>query len=237
MNKYKIAKNVDVNNSGSAMGVQVLSKKLVEAGKMVPFVRGPIVAVATIKKYTIGDIKEISTLEELDTFSCVECEWDRNCVYVEHPIIHRRLIASRMYKDYLLKELMSEIFDYITDNIAVKRIVLGLESKGKIEAEATVPISDIVVDAKLKGSLNSNYLCSMEDVDCTNGSSEKEYPWMKYYPDIVSAVQKNTGKLEIKQCVKMDLDVGLGIQDVVKGAFKADKEYNFYVYYEKAESE
>lgn len=234
MNKYRISKDVDIDKSESVMGIQTLPTNFVKVGlPAIPFVGVPLTGVMVLKELADSDVREIKTIEELDTFSCTSDEWSSRCIYVEHPIISKRLIESRMYKDYILKELMSDIFNYITDRIAVKKITIGLMSIGKFDAGATIPIKDVVVEATTAGCLDSNYQCTMEDVDCTNDDN-KEYPWIKYHPDIVAAVQKNAGKLEITQSVKMELDVNLGLKDVVKGAFKNEKEYKFYVYYEKA---
>lgn len=239
MNKYKISKDIDVANSTSVMGKgkDLLNPKVMAAMAIAgaaPAMVGaaPVIGGAIAAKMIDNGVTVIKTLEELNEYSCVDETWDKNCIYVEHPRIPKRLIEARLYKDYILKEMMSEIFDFITDRVAVKKIVLGLENKGKMSAKASVPINNIVADASLSGSLNSSYISTAENVPCTHNNN-REYPWLKYYPDIVAAVKKNAGKLEIKQTVKMDLEVGLGVQGMVKGAFNMDQEYSFYVYYEK----
>lgn len=234
MNKYRISKSVDAECSTSIMTANVNQNNIMKFGMLVfPVVGVPVAGALLLNELANKDVTEISTLDELNEYSCVGDAWNKNCIYVEHPAIPKRLIEARLYRDYILKEIMAEIFDYITDNMAVKKVVLGLESKGKFKAGANVPINELVVDATIAGSLNSNYIYTAEAIDCTNDTN-KEYPWLKYYPDVVSAVQKKAGKLEIKQCVKLDLDVNLGIQGVMQGAFKSEKEYNFYVYYERA---
>lgn len=235
MNKYKIAKNIDVEKSKSIMGLSETQSKTLKTAALATMwvTMWPVMGAITIKNKIPKDVKEITSLDELDTFSCVDSKWNRDCIYIEHPRIPKRLIEAKFYKDYILKELLTEIFDYITDNISVKKIVLGLETKRKLEFGASIPINSLVSDAALSGSLNSNYLCTMEDIECTY-ECNREYPWLVYYPDIVSAVKKGAGKLEIKQSIKMDLNVNMGIPSVGNLAFKPEKEYNFYVYYIKA---
>lgn len=235
MNKYRISKEVDIEESSCKVGekpnsVNALAKSLFA----VPLIAAPVVSAIALTQMMDKDIKEIKTVEELSEYSCVEDSWKKDCIYVEHPRIPKLLIEASVYKDFILKNMMAEIFDYITDRIAVKKIVLGLENKGKMKVGASVPINSLVADAKITGSLNSSYVSTMENVSCTNDDN-KEYPWLKYYPDIVAAVKKNAGKMEIKQSIKMNLEVGLGLSGAIKGAFSAEQEYSFYVYYEKAE--
>lgn len=235
MNKYKLSKKIDVNKSTSVMGLnESQSKKLKTAAKATMWITmWPVVGAIAIKNKLPKEVKEITTLEELDTFTCVDTKWNTDCIYVEHPRIPKRLIEDRFYKDYILKELMSEIFDFITDHIPIKKIVLGLETKKKLDFKNSIPINSLVSNATLGGSLNSHYICTMEDVECSN-EIDKEYPWLVYYPDIVSAVKKGVGKLEIKQSIKMNLNVNAGIKSVGNLAFNQEKDYSFYVYYEKA---
>lgn len=135
MTKYRIAKDVELEKSHSLMASNAINTNLTKAGLLtIPFVGAPIAGAMILSELASKDIKTITSLEELDTFSCSESEWNKECIYIEHPIIPKRLIEARVYKDYILKELMAEIFDYITDNIAVKKIVLGLESKSVFEA-------------------------------------------------------------------------------------------------------
>lgn len=224
MNKYRISKNVDTTKSTSPV-FEIMKRVGIN---YIPIV-GPAITIANMN----SDVIEISTLDELNTYSCVGSKWDNNCIYVEHPIFAKRLIDAQIYKDYILKELLSEIFDYITDNIAIKEIVLGVEKKSNFKAKASVPINELVADAQMAGALDQKYIIKMEDID-SKTDSQNEYPWLAYYPDIVSAVKKSAGKLEIVQNIKLDLDVSLGLQNLVGGNFKSEKIYNFYVYYKKA---
>lgn len=234
MKKYIIANDVDVKNSNSVMELIPNAEGVNVFGALaIPIFGGAIAGAMILKEMLDNDCEEISTLSELDKYSCVGTEWKKNCVYVEHPKVSKRLIEASLYKDYILKELMSEIFSYITDSISVKRIVLGLETKNMLKGTASVPIDQLVAEASVKGSLNSNYICKLENIECSNIEG-REYYWIKYYPDIVAAVQKKAGKLEIEQSIKMDLEVGGGVKDIMKGAFKSEKEYNFYIYYERA---
>lgn len=234
MNKYRISRDIDTEKSHSVMGAGIRPDgDILMKAFCIPLVAPPIAGLMAAAKYADKDVHEITTLAELNEYSCADESWNKGCIYVEHPQFPKRLIEARLYKERILREIAAEIYDYITDRVSVKTIVIGVENKNSIGLGASIPIKKLVADATIKGNLDGKYCIKVDDVKCTN-NTEREYAWIKYYPDIVAAANKNSGRLEVNQVIKMNLDVGLGIGEAMKGALNVEHEYSFYVYYERA---
>lgn len=236
MNKYRISKDLNIANCHSVMEKNINPfEDILKKAIYIPVVTAPPVAgLMAVPQSIEKEVHEITTIEELDEYTCMDESWNKDCIYVEHPQYPKKLIEAKLYKEKILREIAAEIYNYITDRISVKTIVVGVENKNSFGIGGdNIPIADIVADASIKGSLSANYCYKVEDVACSN-NTDREYVWIKYYPDIVAAANKNSGRLEVKQTIKMNLDVGLGISEALKGALNMEHEYSFYVYYEKA---
>ena len=60
---------------------------------------------------------------------------------------------------------------------------------------------------------------------------------MGLFPDIVSAVEHQAGKMEIRKKISMNLDVNAGLGKAIGGSIGAKKDYEFYVTYVKAKQD
>lgn len=236
MRKYEICENVKIEEQKRELPKSVFMNALKVSAMTSPFASVSSAVVTAMPKVMSQDIVRIESDEELSEYvNCLADDWKKNCIYIEHPILKKHLIEARQYKDYIIREMMADIADYITDHIAVKKIVVGLMSKSTLEAKAEIPINTVVSDANISGSLSKDYHFVMSDVP-QSIEEEKYHIWIRNYPDLVTAVNKMAGKLEIVQKIDVELDAGLGLKSVITGklGMKATSSFEFYINYEKA---
>ena len=180
-------------------------------------------------------ITKITTVKQLERYhNCISDEWKTKVVYVEHP--HRKgvLIEATLYKDYILREMVADISNYIMDHLDLSKLVIGLIVSDKGNAKVKVPVEQVNAEATIKCNLNKNYLFSVCDTHAIP-SDEEKYVWISQFPDIIAAVKHGSGKMEVRKKVTLDLDVGAGLGKAKLGA-GAKKNFEFYITYTKEKS-
>ena len=70
------------------------------------------------------------------------------------------------YKDYILREMVSDIANYIIDHLSPQKITIGIVSNKGIGAAAPIPVEEIVIDAKLHCNISSSYCIDFENSNC-----------------------------------------------------------------------
>ena len=197
----------------------------------------PLAAVAVARDMKDTSITKITSLEQLSQYkNCISPEWKPNVIYVEHPHRQNVLIEASLYKDYILREMVSDVANYISDHLDLSKMVIGLITSGRANAKVNVPVQEVNADATLKCNLDKNYIYSVNDTRAIV-VDDANYVWMGLFPDIVSAVEHQAGKMEIRKKISMNLDVNAGLGKGIGGAIGAKKDYEFYVTYVKAKQE
>ncbi len=177
-------------------------------------------------------VTKITTVDELCKYhNCISNEWKTKVLYVEHP--HRKgvLIEAALYKDYILREMVADVSNYIMDHLDLSKLVVGLIVSDNGNAKVKVPVEQVNAEAAIKCSLNKNYLFSVCDTHAVPTDGAK-YIWISQFPDIIAAVRHGSGKMEVRKKIALDLDVGVGAG---KASANADrkKEHEFYISYSK----
>lgn len=141
----------------------------------------------------------------------------------------RTLIPSADYKNTILREIISDISNYILDNIAVKSMTFALVENKKGGLDATIPVKSINVDAKFDCNLSKSYFFHIEDTEKRNTSND--YLWIKAFPAICAAIDHNAKTMENIVTSSVDLSFNIGIGDKIKGKVGANLNSKFYINY------
>lgn len=174
----------------------------------------------------------IESADELDNYiHCWNKPWEK-IVYIEHPRIKNYLIPEKDYKKYILREVVADISNYISDNIAISELTFGLVTSQVAGLGAGFPINEIQADAKLKCKISKSYCHHVTNVPCSN----KKYNsiWIDTFKDIKSAIDNKAGSMENIVKSSFDFSISFGLADTIKGVFNIDKKLEFYIRYIKA---
>lgn len=234
MNKYIITGKVNTKllKPEDVLWVNAAKRVFPIAGA-IPAVGIAMAAVALARVLKDNSVVKITTLEQLSAYkNCISSEWKNNVIYVEHPHRKNVLVEGSLYKDYILREMVADIANYISDHLDLSKMVIGLITSGKANAKVTVPVQEVNVDATIQCSLDKNYIYSVNDTHAMV-PEDPSYVWMGLFPDIVSAVEHRAGKMEIRKKVAMDLDVHSSLGDKIGGNLGAKRDYEFYITYVK----
>ncbi len=189
-------------------------------------------AVRAAKELKDPSIRRITSIDELKEFkNGISGEWKKKTIYVKHPCFNNVLLEAGLYKDFILREMVADIADYISDHLDLSSLVIGIVASGKGSAKVKIPVQEINPGASLKCELDKNYLYSVFDTHAI-APEKTDYVWINQFPDVKSAVLHGAGKMEITKKASFDLDVKIGAEKANVAA-KADKGQEFYISYVK----
>lgn len=236
MNKYFITNEV---NTKLIKGDDILWAGAGVVARMAPLVGAiPLVAIlSTAVSLALAakdnSITKITSVDQLRQFkNCITNEWKTKTIYIEHPHRKNVLIEAALYKDYILREMVADIANYITDHLDLSKLVIGLVSSSRANAKVNIPVQELNADATMKCNLDKNYIFSISDSHA-NPPENSSYVWISMFPDIISAVEHGSGKMEVRKTVTMDLDIHAGLGKAVGGVVGVKDKYEFYVTYVK----
>lgn len=156
--------------------------------------------------------------------------WDLHAIYVAHPRRANAFLRVEDYKDYILREMVSDIANYIIDHLSPQKITIGIVSNKGIGAAAPIPVEDIVIDAKLHCNISSSYCIDFEN--STARSTASEYVWIDKFPDVKSAVEHQAEKMEIIKETSVNLNAEAAASGL-SAMLKINSKVKFYIYYKK----
>ena len=122
---------------------------------------GLIGALATTKILNDNDLKnakKITLLQASNFINASNSDWKLNAIYVEHPRRSNMLIPVKEYKDYILREMVADIANYIQDNIMISRLTIGIVSSFNNGLGATIPVHEINANAKIDCKVARDYV-------------------------------------------------------------------------------
>lgn len=235
MNKFMITEKA---NAQSLKADDVLwkgAKILLDAGMDIPVLvvgGGVLAAFAVGKMMKDATITKITSPEQLRQYkNCISRNWKTNVLYVEHPYMENVLIEAALYKNYILRDMVADIANYIMDHLELSKIVIGLVSAKHGESKFTVPVSNVNAEAHIKCNLSTKYMFSMKNTHI-NPNSKYEYTWINQFPDVIAAVEHKAGSYEVCDAVQMNLEAGINAGVLFSGAAKGEKDYEFYIAYD-----
>jgi len=208
---------IDTDASYQETAVDVIDAKDISQGlAFAGAVFNPIALVSLQLPKIVFDktVDKIESTEELSRFkNCIKEQWKTGVMYVEHPYIPNALIEASLYKDFIIREMVADVANYITDNMAVSRLTIGLVSKIGGKADAKISVKKINADATIDCNLAKDYMFSIENAK--KGISEgKTYLWIEKFPDVISAIEHASERMEIVK--KVAFNLALSQQSVEK---------------------
>ena len=105
------------------------------------------------KTYSITEIKE-------KKFKNLSGErWLPNCKYISHPMNPNNYIEESCFKDFILREMLNDVANYILDNFGVSVLVIGIVVNKDYHGELgmAIPVCNINTEAKLNVSVSQDY--------------------------------------------------------------------------------
>ena len=182
------------------------------------------------KTYSITEIKE-------KKFKNLSGErWLPNCKYVSHPMNPKNYIEESCFKDFILREMLNDVANYILDNFGVSILAIGIVVNKDYHGELgmAIPVCNINTEAKLNVSVSQDY--TVRGTGYEKSRVKHEYTWIKKFPEIRTAVEHNAKTFERIETVNSNLIAGLGFNSSVFGAkaeYNQSKKLSIYISYTK----
>lgn len=225
MKFYMIVENE--KNISLQQKVKQLSKALMTAG----FVANPLMMMnfkiwgEIYKRFLPSYI----TFSETNKYTnATGADWSMGVLYAEHPRRNKELISLKEYKEFVLREMISDIANYIMDHISVSKMVIGTVSSLKIGANAKSS-KQYDAEATIDCKLNSEYTFTCERTEPSG--KQHEYIWIDRFPDVKAAVEHKSNKLEIIKSTDLEGDLGVNLTDLFKANVLGGKKVKFYINY------
>ena len=219
MNKYIIVKN-DENSD--------ISKKVFKVIKNTTMIS---LGGAFAAKKIVDDInaKEITISQANDFINGSNSDWKLGAIYIEHPRKNKVLIPIKEYKDFILREMVADIANYIQDNIKVSRLTIGIVSSFNSGLGSTIPVNNLNVDAKINCKIAKDYVVNY--VGSSKTKIRSNYIWIDKFPDVKVAVSHDVAEFEVIKETSIELNVGANLSDTIKGSISSENKMKFYISY------
>lgn len=177
------------------------------------------------------NLKTINTDEANRYINASNSDWKFDTIYIEHPRKNNVLIPLNEYKDFILRQMVGDIADYIQDNMRVSRLTIGIVSSFKLGLGATIPVQSINTNAKINCEIAKDYVVNYTSSKLVN-KGKSTYVWIDKFPDVKSAVTHDVCEFEAIKETSVDLDVGINIpSEQLSGSFTGGKKMKFYIFY------
>ena len=221
-NKYFIIEDIDLNN-----------KNLLQKAYHIALYGAQFAPIKYAELVRAGI--SIITLKQAKRFiNASNSEWKVNHIYYKHPRNDNILIFHKDYKDYLIREMVADIANYIQDHIPVTRLIIGIVSSNKNKLQGTVSTQELNAKATIKCHLDEKYIVNYGE-RVSNKEPKSDYIWIDKFPDIKSAVEHNNMEFESSKEVDIEfnLDIGVSVALGLLGNIKFyhKKKEALYIYY------
>lgn len=233
MNEYIISP--ELNNTGLVSAGTNNQETALKAVKAASFLAGGLLgmgmrAVASLSSSTIT----IGTVKELKKYTNCHAsqgnKWVSNIAYVEHPRLPGNLIQKKLYRDYMIRELMADIAGYIMDNYTLQRLTIGLVESMGGDANVAIPIENYNPDATISCKINRQYVNNYVGTTKTGFFKKKKHLWINDYPDVKVAVESGTRSFEKIEKINVSASFNISVSDI-KAMFSGQNELLFYISY------
>lgn len=157
-------------------------------------------------------------------------EWNSKKEYVSHPINKNSFIERDCYKDFILREIMNDVVNYILDNFGVSFLTVGLvtnaNTSSNFDLGLSIPIVKINANAKINVSISQKY--SFTGTGYEKSFTKHNYTWVDKFPEVITAVEHNAKSFERVESVENSLFTGFGLSShsVVSPLFDCDASYS-----------
>ena len=159
--------------------------------------------------------------------NATNADWKIKALYVEHPRRKQVLIPLKEYNDYIKREMVADIADYIMDHVPAKEVVIGIVSSRSAGADAVVEVCDVNANANLSCKIERKYIVRYEGA--TSSNPKYEYTWIDQFPDVKSAVEHQTKRFEVINEAAVEMNAEVSVTEKVKSTFKKEKKLQLYI--------
>ena len=156
-------------------------------------------------------------------------KWETGCIYAEHPYIENGLVLRKEYNNYIQRDIIADISDYIMDNISVAALTVGIVYSSDMGGNAKIPVENVDIGASIKVAFSKGLYVHFEN--SSPPLEKKEHVWINRFPDIKSAVEHHAAHFESIQSISLELDTGINIAEAVNGGLFGKKNRKIYVRY------
>lgn len=230
MRKYIIDKSVNTESPN-------LRKAILKAGVYGRKWQTQLVALAAafgidrLNAFVDNSVYRIKSEQELKTYrNYHNTYWKSETIYIEHPCYEHLLIEASTYKRNVIREMVADIQNYITDNLCVKKLVVGLIFSGAVDGENSVDIKECNSSSTIKVNLDRDFLFTMKDAEPRQ--TERKYTWIDQFPQIKSAVEHNAVSYESVETITEDVNVESGIARYLSAKFNSKRHEKIYIMYD-----
>lgn len=200
-------------------------------------VKSPIELVKTMDFITLDESRySISEIEKMKFRNLSGERWIPNCKYVSHPMKPNEYIEEPCFKDFILREMLNDVVNYILDNFGVSTLVVGIVVNKDYHGElgVAIPVCNINAEAKLNVSISQDY--TVRGTGYEKSRVKHEYTWIKKFPEIRTAVEHNAKTFERIENVDSSLSASLGFNSLAFGTnaeYNQNKKLSIYISYAK----
>ena len=159
--------------------------------------------------------------------NATNADWKLKALYVEHPRRKQVLIPFKEYNDYIKREMVADIADFIMDHVPAKEVVIGIVSSRNVGADAVVAVCDVNANANLSCKIERKYIVRYEGAASSN--PKYEYTWIDQFPDVKSAVEHQVKHFEVINEAAVELNAEFSVPEKVRSAFKKEKKLQLYI--------
>lgn len=239
MKCYKISKNVDIDNNMdfeiANTSTNSLNNNLANLGKSIIknelFSSLPVLAVSMIiEKHNNKDVEIIESYEKLKKYSrCIDEEWKYNTLYVEHPKLKNALIPKKEYSSFILRDMIADIANYITNHFELYELTVGIVCSKSINANLTVPVNNIATSTKFDFDLSNNFCYHIEDTKI-NINNNQNY-WIDYFPHIKEAISSGAKRMDIVEETNINSSLEIELKGLGGGKIGGKNGVSFFINY------
>ena len=167
--------------------------------------------------------------ETEDFINATNSDWKINGLYAEHPRRTHILIPVFDYNDYIKREMVADIANYIMDHLAVKKLVIGIVASNEAGAEACISVEKINLGATVSCNLERDYYVKYESAE--KSGAEHEYIWVDRFPDIKTAVDHKSKTFEVINANEVELIAAVNAAGKIGAKAVKSKSVKLYISY------
>lgn len=240
MNKYEISKSVDLNSNDCKPEIAITSIGTLNkhknglvgllAGLLNPVAGIGILVADTIKYFKDKDVIKIETKNELKKYKlCIGNTWNYKTIYVEHPKLKNCLIPKTEYSSFILRDMIADIANYITSNVELEELTIGIMSSKGGSADISVPVNDIATNTKFNFNISKNFCYHIEDTKINKDAMENY--WIDIFPQFKQAISSNAKKVDMVEETNFSASLGIDLKEIGGGKIGANSNITFFLNY------
>lgn len=176
------------------------------------------------------DTKYITSVEDLKKYSFPpNTNVNADTTYILHPHCSNVLIEKSSFFEYIIEEQINEIISYVTSAFSIDELTIKVLNSNCKSADLSIKTED--ASGSVGFDKKSKYLCSVEIGKTPKSDIAFDYVWINNMPILVSAVNRKSGNVNIKQEVDNSFGINLSFANAIGLNLNALKHCCFEISY------